>query len=100
MVVVLPAPLGPRKPRISPFLTTKEMPSTAVVRPYRLVRLSTSITDRAPIAQESLPLGGRRRGVASLEAAQPGVFGREARSPYHSDGPLAVSTNRCRVAPR
>jgi len=44
MVVVFPAPLGPRKPRISPFFTMKETRSTAVVRPYRLVRLSTSIT--------------------------------------------------------
>src|SRR5574341_1367179 len=43
MVVVLPAPFGPRKPRISPFSTRKEMPSTAVARPYLLVRLSTSI---------------------------------------------------------
>src|SRR5262245_56036474 len=43
MVVVLPAPLGPRKPRISPFCTEKETPSTAVVRPYLLVRFSTSI---------------------------------------------------------
>ena len=43
MVVVLPAPFGPRKPRISPFSTLNEMPSTAVARPYLLVRLSTSI---------------------------------------------------------
>ena len=43
MVVVLPAPFGPRKPRISPFSTRKLMPSTAVWRPYRLVSFSTSI---------------------------------------------------------
>src|SRR5512134_1492497 len=43
MVVVLPAPFGPRKPRTSPFSTRNETPSTAVVRPYLLVRLSTSI---------------------------------------------------------
>ena len=30
MVVVLPAPLGPRKPKHSPARTEKEMPSTAV----------------------------------------------------------------------
>ncbi len=29
-VVVLPAPFGPRNPNISPELTVKEMPSTAV----------------------------------------------------------------------
>ena len=43
IVVVLPAPFGPRKPRISPFSTLNEMASTAVVRPYLFVRLSTSI---------------------------------------------------------
>ena len=30
MVVVLPAPFGPRKPKTSPSFTEKEMPSTAV----------------------------------------------------------------------
>jgi hypothetical protein len=29
MVVVLPAPLGPRNPKISPAFTSKEMPRTA-----------------------------------------------------------------------
>ena len=33
MVVVLPAPLGPSIPTISPSLTEKEMPSTAVKSP-------------------------------------------------------------------
>src|ERR1700689_3277938 len=43
MVVVLPAPLGPRKPTICPFATEKEMRSTAVLRAYRLVRSVTVI---------------------------------------------------------
>ncbi len=43
MVVVFPAPFGPRKPTIWPFSTSKEMLSTATVRPYRLVRPSTLI---------------------------------------------------------
>src|ERR1017187_2898724 len=43
IVVVLPAPLGPRKPTIWPFSTSKEMSSTATVRAYRLVRPSTLI---------------------------------------------------------
>src|SRR5580700_5102406 len=43
IVVVLPAPLGPRKPTIWPFSTSKEMLSTATVRAYRLVRPSTLI---------------------------------------------------------
>ena len=44
IVVVFPAPLGPRKPRISPLGTSNEMSSTAVMRPYCFVRCSTLIT--------------------------------------------------------
>ena len=40
MVVVFPAPLGPRKPNISPLFTSKEMLSTAVTVLNRLVRFS------------------------------------------------------------
>ena len=43
MVVVLPAPLGPRKPTMPPFSTSNEMLSTATVRAYRLVSPSTLI---------------------------------------------------------
>ena len=38
MVVVLPAPLGPRRPTISPLPTEKEMSSTALKSPYSFVR--------------------------------------------------------------
>src|SRR5579863_6713547 len=48
MVVVLPAPFGPRKPTICPFSTSKEMLSTATVRAYRLVRPSTLIIGCVP----------------------------------------------------
>src|SRR3990170_2239013 len=44
MVVVLPAPLGPRNPKISPRCTPNVTPSTAVKVPNRLVSLSTSMT--------------------------------------------------------
>src|SRR5690554_5683050 len=44
MVVVLPAPLGPSNARISPGRVLRSRPSTATVRPKRLVRLSTSST--------------------------------------------------------
>src|SRR4030067_2283021 len=47
MVVVLPAPFGPRKPNSSPFLTLKETSLTAVITPFLvlkfLVRFTTSI---------------------------------------------------------
>ena len=45
-VVVLPAPLGPRKPRIDPDRTPKLSPSTATVSPYRLLSDSIAITPR------------------------------------------------------
>src|SRR5437764_8610110 len=43
IVVVFPAPLGPRKPTICPLATSKEMLSTATVRAYLLVRPLTVI---------------------------------------------------------
>src|SRR5689334_4222122 len=43
MVVVLPAPFGPRKPWISPGATERLTPSTAVKDPYLLTRVSTAI---------------------------------------------------------
>ncbi len=39
MVVDLPAPLGPRNPKISPLATSRLMPSTATKSPKRLVNL-------------------------------------------------------------
>ena len=44
-VVVFPAPLGPRKPTISPGCSTKEMPSTAVTSSRRL---RTRLASAAP----------------------------------------------------
>lgn len=40
-VVVLPAPFGPRNLNISPFLTLKDMPLTAVNAPYFLASFDT-----------------------------------------------------------
>src|SRR5262245_8166397 len=47
IVVVLPAPLSPRKPTISPFSTVKLTLSTARMGPKYLVRCSTWIMDRS-----------------------------------------------------
>jgi hypothetical protein len=47
-VVVFPAPLGPRRPRISPFRTLKEIPSTAHKVLKVFVRFSTRIMVFAP----------------------------------------------------
>ena len=43
MVVVLPAPLGPRRPRVSPEWTEKEMRSTTLWVEKDLERFSTRI---------------------------------------------------------
>ena len=43
MVVVLPAPLGPRNPVTTPGLTEKLRSSTATIAPNRFVRWSASI---------------------------------------------------------
>jgi len=43
MVVDLPAPLGPRKPRTSPRSTLNEMPSTARLVPKDFTRFSILI---------------------------------------------------------
>ena len=43
MVVLLPAPLGPMKPKTSPLLMVKLRSSTATKSPYRLVKWITSI---------------------------------------------------------
>src|SRR5215471_9956018 len=43
MVVVLPAPFGPRNPVIRPGSTVKDSWSTASLSPYRLVRPRASI---------------------------------------------------------
>src|SRR6266487_481288 len=43
MIVLLPAPLGPSKPKTSPWLTEKLTVSTAVWSPKLLTRSTTSI---------------------------------------------------------
>ena len=60
MVVDLPAPFGPRKPKTSPRRTSKSMPSTAVkaspcflgnalTRPWALMRTSGADWVRTPL---------------------------------------------------
>src|ERR1700749_4996223 len=43
LVVDLPAPFGPRKPKVSPAATSKSMPRTASISPYLLVSALTEI---------------------------------------------------------
>src|SRR5215212_8864506 len=55
MVVVLPAPLGPRKPTISPTSSENPMPSTAARRPnvFRKPSTCSSILARSPRSKAS-----------------------------------------------
>src|ERR1700730_3387288 len=50
IVVVLPAPFGPRKPVTWPGRTLKVSPSTAVTAPNRLTSWSTSIMGVPPFS--------------------------------------------------
>ena len=57
IVVVLPAPLGPSSPTISPRPTTRSSPARAVVVPYVLTIPSSSITAVDTLAVTSLRQG-------------------------------------------
>src|ERR1700677_4910007 len=60
-VVVLPAPLSPRKPTISPLSTLKLTLSTATTGPKFLVSLLTSIIMAQPCFDYHLQLGAAPR---------------------------------------
>src|SRR5439155_4604803 len=66
IVVVLPAPFGPRKPNVSPSSTVKPMPRTASISSYRFERSRTSITGvtgRPPPVSRPPRAGPAARGV-------------------------------------
>src|SRR6185312_5481684 len=69
MSVDFPAPLGPRRPSVSPRSTLNEMPFTAVKSPKRLVISRTSI---------ATGIRGSLRGDAFREEHVRGHSGREA----------------------
>ena len=58
MVVDFPAPLGPRKAKISPWATSKLTPFTAVRSPKDLVRPRTSTADAPDASADGRPPGG------------------------------------------
>src|SRR5215467_6371854 len=68
IVVVLPAPLGPIRPKISPWRTSNDTSSTATVDPYALRRLETSMT--AGEMSTSLPVGQAHPVEAAADAAR------------------------------
>ena len=82
-VVVLPAPLGPTIPKISPRSTVNDTSSTATVPPSRLCRCSTSTTGTvrgllrvaSPCPEDAgrarLAGGGRPGGFCTLRGVRP-----------------------------
>src|SRR5437588_5883951 len=54
IVVVLPAPLGPRKPNTSPGATSNSTPRTAWMSPNRLWRSRTAIAVPLPVGRPSV----------------------------------------------
>ena len=57
IVVVFPAPLGPRKPKNSPSRTSKSMPATAVRSPKTFVRPRARISAAGSDAELVMPIG-------------------------------------------
>src|ERR1700730_8072400 len=65
IVVVFPAPFGPRKPKVSPRTTSKAMPRTASTSPYRLVRPETVITAPGPLPLRPVSVATAAASLAS-----------------------------------
>lgn len=55
MEVLLPAPFGPRNPKIEPRGTVSESCFTATFAPYSLRRLRVSIADEAVLPRDLSP---------------------------------------------
>src|SRR5262249_39222286 len=100
MVVLLPAPCGPKKPVTRPEATSNESPSTATVDPYRLVRPRTSITWVLQSAESGPdhPPGCSR---PAWPSARP-IHSRPARGLLHDQkiGRLALPLGRARAGVR
>src|SRR2546425_8935983 len=83
IVVVLPAPLGPRKPKTSPCSTARSIPRTASMSPYVFTRPLTSITAATALFPE------RGRGLAladRIRAASDGHLLQEEREDERDPG--------------
>src|SRR5437588_8917084 len=77
IVVDLPAPLGPRKPNVSPAWTSRSMPRTASISPKRLER------DRTETAGTPREYVGAVRRLGALEG--PGIRAGHDRAPPPRD---------------
>jgi hypothetical protein len=95
IVVVLPAPLGPRKPVTRPGRTWKDKRSTASVEPYRLLTSLTSITARLLTSRQRLhdpvTAAEHRRTTGSFSASPGGRTPRRHPDRHTSLGRRPVS---------
>ena len=71
IAVVLPEPLGPRMPKISPARISNDTPSTAVVAPKRLVSPCTSTTAEPLRAPPPAWSGAAGSGLTAVRAPAP-----------------------------
>src|SRR5262245_5871915 len=95
IVVDLPAPLAPRKPKISPSWTSIVMPSTATKAPKRLVRPDSSTAAATLPPDRAVEGGGGEaalgEGVLLLEGGpEPSDFGVEAIRERRHARPMAI----------
>ena len=98
MVVVLPAPFGPRKPVIFPGSTRKDRPSTAVVPPYRLVRRDASIMSKRSFFPERGCYSSRRSKLAT-PSTRTTMSQTAAQARYGQDGPATAKNGLARLPP-
>src|SRR4051794_25224793 len=70
IVVVLPAPFGPRSPYVSPARISNETPFTASMAPYRFRRSRTARTTGASATSTSATPGSARPAATSLLMAR------------------------------
>src|SRR5271157_2190425 len=76
MVVVLPAPLGPKRPKTLPRSTLKETLSSAAMLPYCLVNPVTSIMIRRALARRLSRIARQRALRYSTNIISAGIMGR------------------------
>ena len=71
MVVLLPAPLGPMKPKTSPLPIDRFKSSTATNSPYRLVKWLTSIMNEDSPGRSGVRVPGSAAGPGPRSARGP-----------------------------
>ena len=94
IVVVLPAPFGPRRPKISPVATSKLTPSTALTAPYALRTSPTRMT-----ASPAAGCGAWASASTAFMGPPDCVGSRAARCPCRPSGFVPFRRERARRRP-